>query len=489
MSTARNTLYNTLGGLFPMLVALVTVPLFIRFIGTSEYGILTIAWLLMGYSTYAELGLGQSIANEIARLGEGKVAERNIVFWTGFLMALFLGLVIGLGIMCVGYWAVPKWGTLAYPLRIELLHALPWLVAAGPLSAGNSVLASAIESRHHFKHTNIIQSVGWALSQGLPLVTIVVGHRTLSWLVGFAVLGRMVTFTALLLTLGKLLPLHWTVPFNRRKLGFLFGFGGWVTISNIAETVLSSLDRWLAGAFLGAQAVAYYAVPANLATRTAVFPVALVRTYFPKFSAMDPQAALHETLRATVYLGRGLAPIMGLGIIVIGPFLRLWVGPQFAENALAVAPVLLVAAWLRSIAFMPDVLLRATRRPRTVALTRLAEVPLLFGVSWLGFKWFGLPGLAWAWCFRVGVDAAWLWRRAGNAKYIARKLLLPAAGLLAIYLVMANKSLFPKLLPYGMSFAITVALVGWTVIVDWELWVRVCSQIWQGKSHKNLITR
>lgn len=483
MSVARNTLYNLLGGLFPMLVALITVPLYLKLIGAAEYGILTIAWLLMGYSTYAELGVGQGIANEIARLGNGKVAERNTVFWTGFITALIFGLLAGFVMMTLGYMFIPHWVTLGTKLKYELLHALPLLAVAGPFVTGNSVLASAIESRHHFKQVNIIQSAGLGLAQGLPLVIVFLGHQTLFWLLGFAVLGRAVMFLALFSALVGILPLRGSINFDRRKLRFLFGFGGWVTISNVAETLLGSLDRWFAGVFLGAEAVAYYAVPANLATRTSIFPIAFIRTLFPRFSAMNTEDALRETLRATAYLGRAFAPMMGAGIVLISPFLRLWVGCVFAEHAMLVAPILLLAAWVRSITEMPDVLLRATRRPHVVALIRLLEIPLLFIMSWFGFKWLGLIGLAWAWCLRLVFDAVWLWVRAGYAGEVVKYLLPPATGLVVIYLIMyTGRQTFP-LTAFAVSSCLVGLLIAWTLWMDRNFWGRVWS-ITQRKSGK-----
>ncbi|HVA55841.1 MAG TPA: flippase [Gammaproteobacteria bacterium] len=477
MSKVRNTTYNLLGGLFPMLVALVTVPLYIKFIGVAEYGILTIAWLLMGYSTYAELGLGQSVANEIARLGEGKTVERNAVFWTGLWTALIFGLLMGIVIVGLGIVFVPAWSSLEPQLRVELVHALPWLMLAAPLSTGNAVLVGAIEGRQHFKQSNIIQSLGWALSQGLPLLGVVIGRQSLPWLLAFATLGRAFTFLSMFGALSGLLPLSGKMLPERSRLPFLLGFGGWVTVSNVAETLLSSLDRWFAGGFLGAQAVAYYTVPANLATRTAVFPVALVRTLFPIFSAIDREAALRDTVRTTIYLGGVLAPLMGIGIMLIGPFLRLWVGGDFTAHAVAVAPILLLAAWIRALAYMPDVLFRATRRPHTVALVRLVELPLLFCISWLGYKWLGLSGLAWAWCLRVTFDAAWLWSKTGNLGQIVGRLLPQAIGLVIIYLIMHDAYRSFSIAAFAASGCVVIILFAWTFWMDRKLWVRIWSTV------------
>ncbi|HVC28076.1 MAG TPA: flippase [Gammaproteobacteria bacterium] len=482
MSRVRNTAYNLLGSLSPMLVALVTVPLYIKYIGAAEYGILTIAWLLMGYSTYAEFGLGQSVANEIARLGEGRIAERNAVFWTGFWPALFFGLLLGFVIVISGTALVPAWTTLEPKLRVELVQALPWLMVAAPLSAGNAVLVGAMDGRQHFKHSNIIQSIGWVVSQGLPLLGVLMHRQSLPWLLALATFGRAFTFLSLFGVLSRLLPLTGKMLPERSRLSFLLGFGGWVTLSNVAESLLSSLDRWLAGGFLGAKAVAYYGVPANLAQRTSVFPVALVRTLFPRFSAMDAELALRETVRTTIYLGRIFAPMMGAGIILIDPFLRLWVGRDFAANAYSVAPILFLTAWIRALSDMPDVLLRATRRPRTVASVRVIELPLLFIAGWFGFRLLGLPGLAWAWCLRVTFDAAWLWSRTGCLMQVAGRLVPQAIGLTVIYLLMqdAYRPFSPA--AFTASSCVVVLLMIWTLWMDRNLW----AQLWLAVRRKSV---
>src|ERR1700732_409713 len=54
---ARNTVWNLVGFATPMLVAVLVIPFLIRDLGTAKYGVLTIAWGIVGYFGVFDMGL------------------------------------------------------------------------------------------------------------------------------------------------------------------------------------------------------------------------------------------------------------------------------------------------------------------------------------------------------------------------------------------------------------------------------------------------
>src|SRR5258707_13561847 len=58
---ARNTIWNLLGLLLPLAVGVVAVPPLIRGMGVARVGLLTLAWIVVGYFSLFDLGIGRGL--------------------------------------------------------------------------------------------------------------------------------------------------------------------------------------------------------------------------------------------------------------------------------------------------------------------------------------------------------------------------------------------------------------------------------------------
>ena len=63
---AHNSVLNLIGQGIPFLAAFFAIPLLIRGLGTDRFGVLTLAWMVIGYFSLFDLGLGRALTQVVA---------------------------------------------------------------------------------------------------------------------------------------------------------------------------------------------------------------------------------------------------------------------------------------------------------------------------------------------------------------------------------------------------------------------------------------
>lgn len=463
MSLVRHTLYNLSGAAVPLGVSLITVPLYLHQIGEARYGVLAIVWLLLGYFGLFDLGLSRATANHIARLCDAPIEEREGVFWTALIINATLGTLGGLVLFWIGAPLLGHLLRMPADLRAETLATLPFMAAAIPVSTITAVLTGTLEARQRFGILNAIQATGTILFQGAPLVAAYLVAPRLQVLVTVAVGVRVLSAVPILLAVARFLPLRHRPRFRAEWVRRLFGYGAWITITNVIGPILSSIDRFVIAAVSGAAAVSYYTVPFNLASRSGIFPLALSRALFPRFSVVDQPEATRLAQESVSILNSVMTPLAVLGIFVMYPFLTLWVGPVFAGHAAPVGEILLLGIWINSLASVPLGSLQAQGHPDIVAKFHVLELAPYAVALWGGLHLFGLAGAAMAWASRVWLDAILLFWASGMGRSVARRFWPAAVFVFGAWL---SVYFFP------ISIAIRMALgFSWLMIsIIWSIY-------------------
>jgi O-antigen/teichoic acid export membrane protein len=459
LSIRRNTTHNVLGAIVPLAISLITVPVYLGLIGEARYGVLAIAWVLLGYLGLLDLGLGRATAQRIAALRNHPSAERAQTFWTA------LALNVGLGITG----SVLIWPIAAYFFehifiasdvpRAEMEAVVPWLMLAVPMATASGVLTGALQGRERFLELNLISVFGTVLFQLLPLAVAMLFGADLGILLPAALFVRLLTLLILFQRCWLHIAQAHSLAFSRSRANQLLRFGGWVAVTSFVGPLMTVLDRFIIGALSGAAAVAYYTIPFQLGERSTIISSALSSALFPRFASARPeeeQRLADEGLRALVVI---MTPMVAAGILFMEPFLRWWITPELAVRSALVGQIILLGFWVNGFAKIPYAQLQARGRPDLVAKCHLGEALPYFCLLWLGLNTLGLAGAAAAFSFRTLVDFGMLARLAGSLQSSLRMLVTPSILLATAFLI---------------ALQIAPNRPEWFVLVALQLLVTVC---------------
>ena len=452
---SANLVYNVFGALLPIVTSLGTVPFYIHQIGLARYGVVTISWVLLGYFGFLDFGLSRASANALAKLGTASSRERSPVLVTAFCCNLGLGLIGGVILYAVGHLVLLHLVKVPGSLLGETSAAYPWMAAMLPLGMLSGVATGALESRDRFLTSNMLSTFGTMTGQVLPLICAYLIGPSLEVVIPATLLSRAL---AVALSYAVVIRSEWPISLFDVDLIWmrrLLGYGSWVSVSSILNPILDTSNQLIVGAMLGAAAVANYSIPMTLALRSQVFATALARTLFPRNSRVSQAEADENTRNATMSLAYGFGMICAPAIFLSGPFLRLWVGPRFAFESVAVAQIVMFGAWSNGIAFIPYGLIQARGKPHITAKVGLVEIIPFLLILWLLISNMGLPGAAWAWTIRVTINlGALLWLSGSFNRDVWR--LAPALVLMSVALAIAR--LMPMTGVVAIGFALPFAL-------------------------------
>lgn len=466
---ARNTLWNLAGNGAPLLVAVFSIPILIHGLGKDRFGVLTLAWALIGYASLFDIGLGRALTQLVAKkLGGGEDHEIPALAWTSLLLMAALGAVGTVVIFAISPWLVHHALKIPEGIQPEVLRSFYMLGLAVPAVIATAGLRGLLEAHQRFDLVTALRIPTGVFTFVGPLLALPFS-RSLVPVVGILVAGRFLGCLAHVLVCFKVIPeLRQRVAWHGPSAVPLLQFGGWMTVSNIVGPLMVTLDRFVIGALVSLTAVTYYATPYEVVTKVLLLPAALVGVLFPAFSTGFVQDRERTALlfdRSVKSLFLVLFPAMLCTVALAQDGLRLWLGAEFAQHSFRVLQWLAVGVFINSLAYVPFALLQGVGRPDLTAMLHLIELPLYLGLLWWLIGARGIEGAAIAWTARVAVDALFLFvltRRfvPGKNPMRVRRALLLATALLILALATLLQGPIVKMV-FLLGTILSYVLVAW----------------------------
>jgi O-antigen/teichoic acid export membrane protein len=461
-----------------MVVAIATVPITVRALGVERFGILALAWIVLGYFSLFDLGLGRATTRFAAEaLSLGQTDRFARLMWTSIGIQAGLGLVGAAVLLGIAPFIVTHVLNIPPDLVNEAHLCFMVLAAAVPITLVMAAARGALEAGQRFDLVNLVAAPSTILFSLLSALGAVAGFP-LAGIVLLLVGNRVAAGLAYIALARRAFPAVSSIVVDLSVAPSLARYAGWISVSSFVGPALQFADRFTIGAVLSLVAVAYYAAPFDVITRLLVVPGAMALSLFPAFSAKGERdhrlAAMYG--RAMRYTLVALGPIVLLVLLFGDELLRVWLGPDFARESGLVFRLLAIGVLINGVATLPFTLLQGIGRPDLTAKFHLAEVVPFLTLLWILTSHFGLIGTALAWVMRVTADLVLLLLATSRIApqvgdgYRRHRVVDAASLLLLLSLVSASAGLLslsgPAKLAIGIVVLTTLLIVTWGRLFD-----------------------
>ena len=473
---ARNTVWNLIGNGAPLIVAVFSIPILIHGMGKDRFGVLTLAWALIGYASLFDIGLGRALTQLVAKkLGSGEDHDIPALVWTSLSLMLALGVAGAAVIITISTSLVHHALKVPEALQSEVVSSFRLLGFSVPAVILTAGLRGLLEAHQLFKLVNALRIPVGVFTFVGPLL-VMPFSRSLVPVVGILVAGRLIGCLAHLLICFRVVPeLRQRVAWHGPSAGPLLRFGGWMTVTNIVGPVMVTLDRFIIGALVSVTAVAYYATPYEVVSKLLLIPASVVVVMFPAFSTSfvkDQRKAASLYGRSVKYILLVLFPIVLLILALAQNGLTIWLGADFAQHSTRVVQWLGVGVLANGLALVPFSFVQGIGRPDLTAKLHLLELPIYLGMLFWLIRADGIEGAAIAWSVRTVFDALALFVIARRYLPKGSPMSMRTRGLLAAGLGTLLLAVVPQKLLLKTGFLLVAILaffyVAWFLILTPE---------------------
>lgn len=407
-SIAKNTTYNLLGYGVPLLVAILLIPPLIKGLGDERFGILNLAWIVIGYFSFFDFGIGRGLTKVIAeKIGTEQNEEISDIFWTSFFLMFILSLAAAI-IISLFMPSIVSLFNISEKMRTETLMTFYALAFSIPIVSTTAGIRGVLEAYQKFGSINLIRIILGVLTFLVPLMVLFV-IDSLFWIVIAMIFIRMVIWSLYLIQCFNVNEnIRNNIVFNYNSIKPVLKFSIWITIANIVGPIIAYSDRFLIGTLDSAAAITYYATPYQIITKILLIPGAFIAVLFPIFSSSfsnNPDVAKKLFLRAAKITFFIIYPTVFLILTFSYDIMQLWLGEKFAVNSYLILQFLSIGILMNSISTIPNYFFQGIGKPKIPTLINLIELPFYILAMLYSIKKFSINGAAFTYMIFASVDA------------------------------------------------------------------------------------
>ena len=376
--------------LFSMALGFISVPILVDAIGADGYGIVLLALSVMGYFGILNAGVPAGTVKFVAEYeAKGDYETVNKIIASSITFFLGAGALVASGVAVFALLGGVRLFQIEESQIAAARHVL--LIAAGialfewPLGT----LSQVLDGLQRYPENRLAMGMASVLNKGGAIIA--------------ALMGASIEVVFLCMSVGILVaaPMQYRVirkalPTFRLRLGdfelgtlrMIFGYSFWMLLNKISTLLVYQTDRVILGIFLPVSSLTIYHV--------ITMPFTYIRDFSSMYnSAITPAVSSSEAQQGrkgldvflytmSRYSNAFVAPLAIVGAILSGPFIGLWMGPEFVEYAWIAQMACLFQLWWQANSTMGRVFYGSGKVKRiTVLAVVLAIINVPLGIWWV----------------------------------------------------------------------------------------------------------
>lgn len=385
-------------------VSVIAIPVAVKLLGLSGYGLLSFYVLMASYVLLADFGIGKNLLRLLSEPRDADFKLRQTRVAAGLYVVLCGLWTVAAPVLMV---AIPRY---VFPVSQEYVTAVRWMVILSILEFALGIPASLMQTscaaQQRFDSYSAYSLLSGLLRNG-AMIGGAIAFRSPVGVAAVLVLRKVVEFFLAARVLGRIPAAAWRPIFEFQSFGRMLRQSVTLSAAQVLTATLMGAGSLFVNAAFGLQAVGIYRAAYDLAGKISFVSNGVALVVFPKAAQYFGKGSLEGSgpifgamLRTSTLLYASFAAVMVLAAPVALPAMGL-------NNATTVRLFLLlvVALSLNAHALIGNELIQATGRyGRSIWFSASALVTLstLF-VALRGVE--GVMAIGWAWVGAAVVSA------------------------------------------------------------------------------------
>lgn len=320
------------------IVSLIYVPIMLRLLGQSEYGLYNSAASVVSYLSLLNFGFGSAYIRYYSRYKVNN-DNKNIAKLNGMFLIIFsiIGLIAVLAGMILVFNTDTVFGSKFTVQELSIAKILMAIMVINiAISFPNTVFNSYITANEQFIFQKVLQLIKVVANPFLTLLILLLGYGSIGMTAITTMLNLSIEIANIIFCFKKLGIEFSFKQFDLSLFREMTVFSSFIFMNMVIDQINWNVDKFVLGRFRGTVAVAIYGLAAQLNSYYLSLSTAISSVFVPRVNRMV--AKNNDNIELTILftkVGRIQFILLSLictGFIFFGEsFINLWAGKNYSD--------------------------------------------------------------------------------------------------------------------------------------------------------------